>query len=110
MVKLNGNAIILTRGDSMQIQLALSKGGNPFTPETDDVIKFSVSNVPKGKCGYVLLISKTINNNTLVLELLPEDTATMAYGTYIYDLEITYADGKVDTFLKGTITLTEEVG
>ena len=110
MLKVNGNTIKLTRADSMQIQLALSKSGSTFTPEQNDVIRFSVSKVPKGKCGYNLLISKVVNNDTLLLELDPQDTASLPYGDYLFDLEITYTSGAVDTFLKGTFTLTEEVG
>lgn len=110
MLKIVRDTISLTRGDSMLVQLELEKGDETFTPATGDVIKFSVSRVPKGNPGYSLLISKTVNNDTLILELLPEDTADLDYGSYLFDLEITYASGEIDTFASGTFVLTEEVG
>lgn len=110
MLKISGDIITLTRGDSMQVQLELKKGDETFTPASGDVIKFSVSKVPKDKPGYSLIISKTINNNTLILKLESADTADLAYGSYLFDLEITYASGEVDTFAKGVFALTEEVG
>lgn len=46
----------------------------------------------------------------MLLVLEPEDTKTLPFGKYVYDIQITYADGKVDTFItKGRLRLTEEV-
>ena len=109
MLKINGNDITLTRGDSMRILLSLNKDGAIFTPSENDIIKFGVSKVAKGKSGYVLLISKTIDNATLLISLDPRDTETLDYGTYKYDLQITYENGDIDTFLEGRFNLTEEV-
>lgn len=110
MLKIVKDTISLTRGDSMLVQLELRKGDEIFTPTSGDVIKFSVSKVPKGNPRYILLISKTVNNDTLILELEPSDTANLDYGNYLFDIEIDYASGVIDTFAKGTLVLTEEVG
>ena len=110
MVSITNTSIFLTRGDSLQIQLALTKNGESFTPSANDTIKFYLSNAYKGHANYHLYAEKTIDNQTLVLQLAPEDTAEMPYGTYCYDLEITYSDGAVDTFVSGKLTLTGECG
>ena len=55
------------------------------------------------------LIEKTIPNDTLLLRLESQDTKPFGFGTYAYDIEITFADGDVDTFIKGVLKLTEEV-
>ena len=53
---------------------------------------------------------KDIPSDTMLLVLEPEDTKTLPFGKYVYDIQITYADGKVDTFItKGRLRLTEEV-
>lgn len=108
MVKLNGNSITLTRGDTLEIQLALTKNEDAFTPADDDVIKFHVSINHKGEKGYVLVIDKEVSD--LLIKLDPADTANLAYRNYNYDLEITYADGAVDTFVQGQFNLLKECG
>ena len=37
----------------------------------------------------------------MTLRLDPEDTKELGFGTYVYDLEMTFADGRVDTFVEG---------
>ena len=64
----------------------------------------------KGEKGYNLLIEKIIPNDSLQWRIDPEDTNDLRYGSYVYDLQITYADGKVETFAdKKRFVLTEEV-
>ena len=55
------------------------------------------------------LVDKEISNESLVLELEPEDTKDLGFGKYAYDIQITFADGTVDTFISDTIKLTREV-
>ena len=46
----------------------------------------------------------------MLLQLTPDDTKSLEFGTYVYDIQITYSNGDVNTFLdKGTLKLTEEV-
>lgn len=110
MLSITDTDITLTRGDSLQIQLTLTKAHETYVPAAGDVIKFYLSSNYKGNTNYQSYVSKTIDNSTLILELAPEDTASMKYGTYFYQLEITYADGEVDTFLEGLFTLKGECG
>lgn len=102
--------ITMTRGDTFARTLILKKNGQTYTPESGDVIRFAMAKVYKGKTGYELLIEKTIDNSTLLWKLDPEDTADLEYGKYVYDLQMTYADGTVETFAdKKQFILTEEV-
>ena len=56
------------------------------------------------------LVVKDIPIDTLTLTLLPEDTKDLSFGKYVYDIQLTKADGTVDTFItKATIKITEEV-
>ena len=56
-----------------------------------------------------VLINKVIPNDTLELHLEPEDTKKYNFGDYVYDIQITFANGDVYTFIKGVIRLEEEV-
>ena len=107
MYKIDGTTITLTRGDSFYCQLSLTRGGKTYTPDPSDTIRFALK---KDYFDTEALITKTIPNDTLVLSLLPADTKTLAFGTYVYDIEITFADGDVDTFINEAIfTLAPEV-
>ena len=46
----------------------------------------------------------------MILELEPNDTKTLDFGSYVYDVQITFADGRVDTFItEAVFKLTPEV-
>jgi hypothetical protein len=60
----------------------------------------------------VPLIWKSIPNETLRLFLDAEDTKRLSVecSPYVYDIQITMADGTVDTFIdRGKFIVTEEV-
>ena len=40
------------------------------------------------------LVVKDIPSDTMLLVLEPEDTKTLPFGKYVYDIQITYADGR----------------
>jgi len=108
MQKVVGKTIVLTRGDSFkQIITAKDMDGKPYTPVSGDVIRFAVK---KNYSDQNIVIEKQIPYDTMLLQLSPSDTKSLEFGTYVYDIKITYANGDVNTFLdKGTLKLTEEV-
>lgn len=102
--------ITMTRGDTFQRTLVLTKNGEAYTPQEGDSIRFAMSKKFEGQNGYELILEKEIPTDTLLWTITAEETKSLAYGSYNYDLQITYADGTVETFAdKKTIKLTEEV-
>lgn len=101
---INGTDISMTRGDTLKVTIALTKDGEEYTPIEGDVIRFAVKS-PKMFCDkgeYVDAeprILKEVPIDTMTLVLDPEDTKNMEFGTYVYDMEITFTDGTVDTFI-----------
>lgn len=107
MFNISRNTIKLTRGDSFYCEIGIAQDGIPYVPEDGDVIRFTVKRELDGEA----LISKTIPNDTLVLHLEPNDTKTLAVGTYHFDVELTFANGDVDTFINNEVLiLVPEVG
>lgn len=97
MYRINGTTITLTRGDSFYGKIDLVKqDGTEYEPQEGDVIRFALK---KHYNDAEALITKVIPNDTLVLNLMPNDTKTLPFGNYVYDFEITFADGDVDTFI-----------
>lgn len=108
MLKISNKTITLTRGDSAKIQLTLEDtSGNPYVPSESDEIRFALKREYK---DFKCLIKKTIPTDTLLLQLTPADTEKLEFGKYHYDIQLSRADGTVDTFIdRGDFQLTEEV-
>ena len=108
MQSINGKKITLTKGDTLKATVSIvDSTGQAYTPQTGDVIRFAMK---RDYTDESVLVTKTIPNDTLLLTLASADTHSLEAGDYVYDIQITYANGDVDTFIdRGTMVLTEEV-
>ena len=110
----NGNIdITLTRGDSLLLQIGLVKEINgvaePYIPAEGCRVRFAMKRRYTDPDSEVL-VDKQIPIDTLLLEIEPEDTKPLQMGkSYVYDIELTDENGRVDTFVKGNFTLENEV-
>lgn len=114
MYTVKGTTITLTRGDTFEANVTIKDGGSTYTPESGDSVRFAVKHntMTSDRSAYTdsdPLILKQIPTDTMLLVLDPDDTKPLDFGTYAYDCEITFADGKVSTFIKGLLILSEEV-
>lgn len=102
------NTIKLTRGDTFVCDIKMTKqDGYPYDPEEGDAIRFAMKSNVKDEEPLIL---KEIPIDTMQLMLNPEDTKELPFGTYWYDIELTKANGMVDTFItKSVLVLGEEV-
>lgn len=111
---INGTDISLTRGDSMAVKINI-KITDPQTgvestyqPTGGDVVEFHMKKRRKDKQPFMV---KIIPNDTLVLTLSSEETKGLEYATYRYDIQITFEDGSVDTFITDSaFAITTEIG
>ena len=105
---ISGTTITLTRGDTFEAKVSIMRNdGTPYIPHEGDRIRFAM----KENYNYSRpLILKDIPIDTMMLVINPEDTENLSFGKYIYDIQITKENGKVDTFItKATFRITEEV-
>lgn len=116
MTKVNGTSISMTRGDSLQVQVSITLNGGSYTPQNGDVLTFFLKHraMNQAKTAYSdanPLVTKDIPIATMVLALGPADTKPLDFGEYVYDIQITFANGIVDTFINNArFTLLPEVG
>ena len=104
-----GTTIYLTKGDTFKRTLTLKNRttGETYIPVEGDSIRFAAK---KKYTDETCLIYKDIPIDTMLLHLEPEDTKNLAKGDYVYDIQLTYANGDIDTFIdRAKLTLTEEV-
>lgn len=105
---IDGTTITLTRGDTLYAYISITDPeGNPYTPTQGDSIRFAMKS--KYTDPQVLLV-KDIPIDSMQLKLESADTSDLNFGKYVYDIELTKANGDVYTFItKANLVLTEEV-
>lgn len=97
MNKTDGTKIYLTRGDTLRRQVVIqNEDGSDYQAADGDRVRFALK---KDYEDPEPLILKEIPTDTMILELRPEDTKPLAFGDYVYDIELTKANGDVDTFI-----------
>lgn len=105
--KIQGTTITLTRGDSLIINVTITKNGAIYTPTAGDKVRFALK---QRTTDPTPLIVKQADIGTMQIRLDPEDTKELAFATYVYDIELTTVDGYVDTFIgPAKFIITEEV-
>lgn len=105
----DSGAFYIVRGDSADFDIYLpildDKGEiiGEYTLQEGDTLLFTVK---KNTRTTDILIQKSGQH----ISLEPTDTKDLSYGNYVYDAELTYASGFVDTvILPSPFVITEEV-
>lgn len=103
---LNGTNISMTRGDTESITVRMKSGG---TLSPGDIIDFTV----RKTVDSAVVLHKRITeffDDSAVIAINHQDTSSMDFGTYRYDIQLTDAGGAVTTLVKpAKFTLTEEI-
>lgn len=116
MVTISDTDIFMTRGDTLLVQVSVTLDEEGYSPEDGDTIAFYLKRAAMNskKTAYKdeqPIITKKIPVDTMILELEPDDTKPLEFGDYVYDVEFTYANGRVDTFINNAkLHLIPEVG
>ena len=100
------NMIILNRGDSLDLTLALTVDGVSYTMQEGDFLYFGVMR-PDQKFEDAFIRQRYTKDDYtaggyLVIKLKPEDSLYLLPGVYYYSLKLKKADGTVITLLPKT--------
>ena len=112
MYHVRGTTITMVRGDTVILDLkCYDQSRMPYIPQEGDRIRFALK---KRYDDYEPLLVNEIPIDTLLLVLDPEDTRCLPsgeyHGRYKYDIELTTADGFVDTIIpRADLIILEEV-
>lgn len=105
----NGNRITLTKGDTFKATISIfNPDGTVYTPQEGDSVRFALKEEIDDTVSPIIL--REIPIDTMLLVINPEDTKDLEYGNYVYDIQLTKANGDVDTFITASkLKLTYEV-
>ena len=102
MFNINGNNIILIRGNSFTCGITIKEGTTPYVPASGDTIVFEMK---RSALDDEAVLTKNIDTASLILAFDPEDTEDLDYGCYAISVTLTKAGGWVDTFISGKLAL-----
>lgn len=96
MFEIINGTINITRGDTAYINVnVMNRTTGKYILQDGDVVKFSVK---KTINDTTPLIQKQLIDNKI--KILPTDTALLPFGSYVYDIQLTFANGDVNTIVK----------
>ena len=103
------NTIHLTRGDTARFSIGRivnTVTNTNYTPSAEDTVTMTIKKTVLQADPCVQLIVP----GGEVLHIKPEDTKAMTFGKYVYDVQLTTADGDVYTIIPpATFDLQKEV-
>lgn len=105
MQRVDGSTITMTRGDTARIAFTLKLDGVPYELQSGDAVRFAINTADHEDEP---LFSRDLDG--YVLTLNPEDTKDFEFGTYLYDVQIVFAEsGDTLTYItKAKLKLTWE--
>ena len=105
MFSIDGKHITITRGDTGLFTLGIKSDGEAYDYSADTVVFTVKTDTYTNK----ILFQKTIAFNEVVV-IEPGDTEKLAYGDYVYDVQVTTEQGVVSTVIPPSrFTVAQEV-
>lgn len=102
MLKVFGNDIALTRGDTARLALKVKNAdGTIYELQEGDKVYFTIRSADGEE-----IVSREVTNGIVIY---PADTAGLPYGTYDYDVEVVLANGDVNTIIVAKLDVRKEV-
>lgn len=102
---INRTNISMTRGDSETLTVSLSNG----VFNAGDTVTLTVRPDVEDPIVLQKVVTEFFDGAAIFI-LVPNDTEGLEFGDYVYDIQLTRADGYVTTLVKPSqFTLEEEV-
>ena len=105
------NEMTMIRGDSESITISvINEDGTESLLEHGDTIYFTVKKQVGVEKKAIQKVITIFPNNTAIIDIEPEDTNDLPFGEYVYDVQLSKANGKVITVIQpNRFTISGEV-
>lgn len=111
-LKINGTDIYMTRGDTEAITVVLHDKNEDIIPfASGDTVYFTVKQSTQTTIkSFQKVVTVFTPEGEAVIEIDPEDTKTLKYDDYVYDVQmVRSADGVTTVIPPSKFTIGEEV-
>ena len=98
-MQVNGTSLRMTRGDNEELRVSCPE--RPFS--AGDAVELTVRRVAGYGCVLLHKRVERFTDGEALIEITPEDTAGMDFGTYSYDVQATFTDLGVKTIIKPSV-------
>lgn len=104
-MKIIGKAFSMVRGDSEDIRITMRQNiGTDESPVFErvpfvegDKVEMTVRKFAEDDTKFIHKTVTEFGDGEAFIRINPEDTEAMGFGEYVYDVQITFADGRVKT-------------
>jgi hypothetical protein len=110
-MKIQGTDISMIRGDSESITLSLKRDDVIIPFNQGDTVYFTVKQgYSTEKITLQKIITEFDEGGNCIIEIEPEDTKELSFGSYVYDIQLTDSNGRVTTIIPcSKFVVAEEV-
>lgn len=108
---IRGTDLHMIRGDSETLVIKIEgQDGIPYQLQEGDKVYFTIKIRANTKEKAIQKIITYFPNNQAIVELEPKDTSNLNFRKYVYDIQLTQANGRVKTIIPlSTFEIMEEV-
>jgi len=98
-------------GDTWEKSISFTDAANAPINITGAIIVFTIKKEPSDTA----LVQKTVTNHVnptggqSAVEITPADWTGVVAGSYVYDMQITFVDGKKYTVMRGQVTVIDDI-
>lgn len=99
-MQVNGTHLTMIRGDTEALTIRVVDAPGAAIPlVAGDTVYLTVKRSVKDKDHVLQKIVTEFNEGIALVEIQPDDTKPLTFRSYVYDVQITFADGTVKTII-----------
>lgn len=99
-MKVSGKNMTMTRGDSEVIVIECSLEDGTAMPFLEgDTVYFTVKETIRDEEKVLQKVITEFTDGKAIINIEPEDTKSLLFKTYVYDVQLTTAEGTVRTII-----------
>ena len=89
----------MTRGDTERVTLNITNDGATYFFQDGDKVYFTVKKSALFDAKVIQKLIMPTSGSEVEIIINPEDTKSLAFGEYVYDIQLTKHDGEVTTVI-----------
>ena len=99
-MKVNGTDLSMIRGDSESITLSLKDGDAAIPFVTGETVYFTVKgSAIVDEIALQKIVTEFNEDGNCIIEIAPNDTKDLRFGSYVYDIQLNRIGGTVTTII-----------